>query len=85
MLGVRFFLVTSIFRGGDGHWRLRSVLLGDCMYDGFVRRGSSEMCLISRRRGVDEKLRACAGEPRSRHGSGYLWDMRMFGALCVRI
>jgi hypothetical protein len=58
MLGVRFFLVTRIFRGGDGHCRLSRVFEGDCIYDGVVREGSSEICRISRRREVDERQRA---------------------------
>lgn len=67
MFGVRFFLVTRMLRGGEGHCRLSSVL-DDCMYDGLVREGSSDTCLMSRRREVEEKLRACAGKARRRHG-----------------
>lgn len=31
MVGVRFFLAIRMLRGGEGHWRLRSVFVGDCM------------------------------------------------------
>lgn len=66
MFGERFFLAMRMLRGGEGHCRLRSVVEGDCMYEGFMREGSSVMFLISRQRDVDEKLRA--GCAKSRHG-----------------
>jgi hypothetical protein len=68
MFGVRLFFVTRMLRGGDGHCRLNNVFVGDCMYDGFVREGSSETCLISSQGDVEEKLRACAGRAVSRRG-----------------
>ena len=67
MFGVRFFFVTRMLRGGEGHCRLNSVLVGDCMYYGFVREGSSDTGLISSQRDVEEKPRACAGKARSLH------------------
>lgn len=68
MFGVRFFLVTRILRGGEGHWRLRRVLVGDWMYDGFIREGSSSMGLTMRQVGLEEKERQCKGCARCRHG-----------------
>lgn len=59
-------------------------MAGDWMYDGVVRRGSSDIDLMSRRRGVEEKARFCAGTARSRgHGRGRCCSTRMLRALSV--
>jgi hypothetical protein len=73
MFGVRFFLVTRMLRGGEGHCRLRSVFVGLGTYAGRRREGSSRRCLISRFAEVEEKLRACDGWTKSRHGSMRCW------------
>jgi hypothetical protein len=55
--GVRCFFVTRMLRGGDGHCSERRVLDGCCMYDGFMRSGSSVMGLTrSRLRVVENDL-----------------------------
>lgn len=63
MFGVRFFFVTRMLRGGEGHCKLSSVLFGLGTYAGRSRGGSSRMCLMSRQVRVDEKFRAavCVG------------------------
>jgi len=70
MLGVRFFLVMRMLRGGEGHWRFRSVLFGLGTYEGRRRGGRSWTGLISRCDGVLEKARTrtWGGSARSRHG-----------------
>lgn len=68
ILGVRFFFVMRMLRGGEGHCKLSRVFEGDCMYDGLIREGRSDMCLISGRREVEVKLRDCNGGTTDRQG-----------------